>query len=299
MAKIVYTIGEMRGSVGNITYSKNAYGSVVKKKGRPPKFSTTQANLQKSRFKYLSQYWSANLDDSQRLAWDNASINFPHTNSLGVTIYLTGFNLFEEFNGTLLLIGQPIINVPPTPVSVPTPTAVLLTADAGTQTITGEIQPNPVPVGTTYVIFITSPYKQGVSNFQNKLRYGTRTNGWDGSQASVSTQYTAIFGSLIAGMKISASVFAVDNATGIRSGIVQTTTTIANNVQVAMSINPVSGSYIIGELAVGQTSLAQGNVLLYPDAFNITLENVVGTFQVGESLLASGSGADSTIISIP
>lgn len=104
----------MRGSVGGATYGNSPAGFTKRNKPVPIQPISAVRTTTRSRFTYIQGLWRT-LDDDQRTAWQAATINFPRVNSLGITYYLTGINLFCYCNMGQLYIGQPIITDPPAP----------------------------------------------------------------------------------------------------------------------------------------------------------------------------------------
>lgn len=104
----------MRGKVGGALYGNSPAGFTKRNKPVPIQPISAARTSVRSRFSYLQGLWKT-LTDAQRTAWQAATINFPRVNSLGITYYLTGINLFCYCNMGQLYIGQPVILDPPAP----------------------------------------------------------------------------------------------------------------------------------------------------------------------------------------
>ena len=119
-----------RGKVGGHVASKNRAGSYLRSKVTPvnPR-SLSQVNV-RQRLSTLSIAWRG-LTASQRLQWNRAVENFAKTDIFGDLRNPSGFNLFQRLNNNLLSTGSAQINVPPTPVAVPSLTSLTPTCSTG------------------------------------------------------------------------------------------------------------------------------------------------------------------------
>lgn len=105
--------GELRGSIGGITFSRNKAGAVIRSKTKnnfvKPLLKIKIMNI----FGYLSNYWNTTLDDTQRGDWEDYAGLTPLTNSLHETYYMSGLNAFIRANSIGIKISQPIIEEAP------------------------------------------------------------------------------------------------------------------------------------------------------------------------------------------
>jgi len=301
MAKIIFGNGVtgIRGKAGGMVYSANAFGAVLKTKSNPKTNKTNAAYAAKSKFLYLGQYWSATLTQLERDSWDAAKVNFPQTDAFGNTILLTGFDLFQKFNGNLLLIEEPLITLPPAPVVVNPNTAIIVTANLAMEELNREIQPNPIPANLKTVLNVTSPYPQGVTNFSNRLRFGQHTLIGGGININVYAVYIQRFGQLIAGQKIGYLGYNVDITSGIESGRITGNVTINNYLYRALRLSGAVGTFQLDDVITGSLSGTTATVdkQVAPGAINY--KDFSGSFQIGDVITGSISGATGTVDRVP
>lgn len=301
MAIILFGGGtsDLRGSAGGNTWSKNAFGNYQKSKPNPKTNKTERAYIAKGNFIELAQMWSATLTQVQRDAWIAARPNFPQTNVFGQTILLTGFALFQKFNGNLKLIGQNVILLPPVPTAVPANTSLELSANIAMEEVFGQIIPNPTPASVLAPIYITAPYPQGVSNYNNRLRLGGITTTGGGQLSNLFLAYVRKFGSLISGQKISTLIYNIDTSTGIESGKLTVTCTIDDFEYFAYRMSGVVGTFVAGEAVLFSGSGATGDIYKVYDSQTIAISNRVGVPSIGQMVTGGTSGATGFVSHLP
>lgn len=121
MALIKYGGGVIgaSGSVGGTTFARNRFGNYKRSRTKPVNPKSEGQNLIRSALAYLSQYWSANLNDEQRGGWNTYAAAVPFLNRLGEQVFLTGFNMFLrsniiriQANLALVLNGPTVLTLP-------------------------------------------------------------------------------------------------------------------------------------------------------------------------------------------
>jgi len=119
MAKVKYgpIIGSMSGSVGGSTYSRNRYGTYIRRRAIPVVSTTPAALAAKARFGAASQAYQS-LSAAQKLAWNTWALTNPVTDRLGDPQALTGHAAFigswtrANFSGGTPLDEPPVIAAP-------------------------------------------------------------------------------------------------------------------------------------------------------------------------------------------
>lgn len=86
-------ISEIRGSVGNQTFSRNAHGNIVKEKLVQTVTNTAKQIETRGVMADAVIAWQG-LDDSERREWQQFAKLFPRKNSLGKQYILSGYGLF-------------------------------------------------------------------------------------------------------------------------------------------------------------------------------------------------------------
>lgn len=128
MAKILFGagVGDARGSVGALTFSKGRNGAIIRTKVSPVQPRTSSVLTIRGQFSSLSKVWANTLTDNQRLAWIALAATTTYTNVFGNSYHPTGLQLFQSCNRNLDVIGEAHIEDAPANLDV----TGLLTVDA-------------------------------------------------------------------------------------------------------------------------------------------------------------------------
>ena len=86
-------ISEIRGSVGDRTFSKNAYGPYVKQKLIQTNPNTAKQIGRRTQLRMAVESWQA-FNDETRMLWSNWAKENPVRNSLGKKVILSGYNMY-------------------------------------------------------------------------------------------------------------------------------------------------------------------------------------------------------------
>ena len=112
MARITYTLGELMGSVGGLTFQRNSAGAIVRQRPIPSKQTTTRQSISHAaHIKWLFEWQK--LTQSQRDAWNVYADTFTKINKFGQVKFITGQNWFETSNYYMEVIGEAIMTSPP------------------------------------------------------------------------------------------------------------------------------------------------------------------------------------------
>lgn len=114
MARIIYSpvITEIKGSIGGMTFQKNASGTIARLKPRKPKTNTQKQRDQQPRTKLLQQYWQ-NLTLAQKIEWNTFAGNHNKIGLNGQEKKLTGYQWFLTINQNRALFGDSFLEEPP------------------------------------------------------------------------------------------------------------------------------------------------------------------------------------------
>jgi hypothetical protein len=221
------TFGPFSGSVGSITYSKNKGGYYRKLKSNPTNPQTVYQTFARSLLAGFSSIWASSLTDAERLSWQNASLDYPYTNSLGVTYYLSGSDLFITLSVNLVLISiLPNFTAPAFQGSAAmtsfTPAVVGATSVEIDFT---SIQSAPDP--SDFLIWGTPQFSNGIYNYKKRLRQFTVITNATVLPADVTAAFVLRFGAVPpTGAKQGWGIASVNTETG-NAGTRMTSTTIA------------------------------------------------------------------------
>ena len=218
MAKVTMGIivSEIRGKVSGNVFSKNKGGAIVRNKVTPINRRSVNQQEQRQTLAALSASWRG-LTDAQRLSWNNASPNFPQSDSLGQTIFLSGEQLYIRCNMNLILTGNAQITDAPTPASFEVLSFTSLTATADDGVISLAFAPT-VPAGFELVVRATAPYSAGKSFVPNSaFRFIQSIAPAATSPQALTTNYALVHGAITGatGQKIAIEMFLVEQASGL------------------------------------------------------------------------------------
>lgn len=105
---------DMKGKSGGSVFARNKGGLYFRNNpGAVQKKSISWAN-QKSRFTALSTSWRA-LTNEQRIAWEEAAVNYPAQDAWGNSYNPSGYQLYMRLNGTLSSYDFDLISTPASP----------------------------------------------------------------------------------------------------------------------------------------------------------------------------------------
>jgi hypothetical protein len=110
MARVTYgaLITELAGSIGGITFHKNASGNIARLKPNMPMIASPAQAVQQNKLNSLIAIWPT-LTLVQKTSWNNLAVAHDHINEFGEVKTLNGFQWFMSCNLNLLQIDQAII----------------------------------------------------------------------------------------------------------------------------------------------------------------------------------------------
>jgi len=112
MARIVYTIGEIKGSIAGLTFQQNSSGKIVRARPQVRRTSTTKQQTAHQTQQNLLQQYQA-LTNTEKDLWNLYGKTFPKTNKYGQNKTLTGQNWFESINYQRLISALGSLAAPP------------------------------------------------------------------------------------------------------------------------------------------------------------------------------------------
>lgn len=147
MARIVYTLGELKGSVGGLTFQQNSSGQIVRQRPQVSRTSTIkQQQAHQNHIGLLQRYQALSNDDKD--LWNTYASTYVKINKFGQDKTLTGQNWFESLNFQRDMRSLSQFDTPPDhilPPDVPVfsillyPDAIKIHSDTGFTTDTSEI----------------------------------------------------------------------------------------------------------------------------------------------------------------
>ena len=209
-------VSEIRGKIAATVFARNKGGQVIRNRITPINRRSVGQSSQRQLLAALAAQWRG-LTQAQRDSWNAAAPNFPQSDNLGQTIYLSGEQLYVRCNANLVLIGQSQITTAPAPTSFATLAFTSLTATADDQAISLAFTPT-VPTGYNLVVRATAPLSAGKDFVSpSAFRFITNLAAAATSPADLATVYANVFGSIVngTGQKIFIEMFLVEIASGL------------------------------------------------------------------------------------
>lgn len=196
-------VGQLSGSTGSTTASHNSQGSYFRSKVKPVNPNTTAQNFVRDRFALPSESWRG-LTDAQRQGWKSLGAQMTAVDALGNPYTLNGFQAYMSVNRYRLQLNLTVLSSAPALTSASWLTALgPIVADSVVPTFTVAFTPTPVPANSYLLIRATRPISPGRS-FIGPTQYRNMftVNPAGASPADILANYTARFGTLIAGYKV-------------------------------------------------------------------------------------------------
>lgn len=163
-------VGQISGSVGGMTYSRNRYGTYLRRRAHPTRSESVYAMGAKGRLGTISRAWSARTD-AERAAWYTWASNNPVTDKMGQKQALAGNAAYMMINGRLFAAGAPLLTVPPVGYAPPGLAELTLVADIGAGAVSVAFTGTPLAAGCR--IWVQAAVTDGGSQsyVKNKLRF--------------------------------------------------------------------------------------------------------------------------------
>jgi hypothetical protein len=113
MARVTYgeSITEYAGSIGGVTFLRNASGPIAKLRANPPVNPSPGQAYYQQRMAYLISYWPT-LSQANKDTWDAHALAHDHTTPWGIPKTLSGYQWFILCNMLRMHFHTSPINVP-------------------------------------------------------------------------------------------------------------------------------------------------------------------------------------------
>jgi len=112
-------IAQGSGSLNGLTFSHNRYGSYLRNRSTPVNPNTARQQAARNAFAQAAVHWSGTLTEANRVAWNDYAAAVPVLNSIGQTVFLTGFAMFLRSASMAILAGETIVAAGPTVLTLP------------------------------------------------------------------------------------------------------------------------------------------------------------------------------------
>lgn len=221
LIKLTAFIDQVSGKLNGTVFSRNRGGAYVRSKSKPSNPQTAAQMAVRSAFGAISQLWGK-LSEEARSAWNASVGNYPYINRLGDSKTLSGFALHQKLNRNLQIIGENLVDLPPSPASPISVASLTATAEfiAGTEewgmTLGGPYASEGADTSTKFVVYATPKLREGVGNFDNLLREIDVMSATAGSNLNLDVldAYTAKFGVPEVGAKYGFKIVGISITSG-------------------------------------------------------------------------------------
>ena len=167
MARVTYGSGvtELAGSIGGVTYQKNASGNIAKLRANPVvNPSALQSDYQRNMAQIVS-FWPT-LSQANKDLWDAFAIAHNHTTPWAETKTLSGYQWFVSCNCNRLLISQSILSTPPAWLAFSPPDQFVLQTSSTYLRLYWSTPWNPA---TYWAIYASLPLRQSSLKLRRSL----------------------------------------------------------------------------------------------------------------------------------
>jgi len=218
MAKIIPgpMVGQISGSIGATTFSRNRYGLYTRRRTNPTNPNTIYQQEARSYLATASSAFAA-LTTAQKLAWEGFAKANPVTDNLGQTVTLAPNAAYVMLNSRLLRLGESQLTTPPI---VPAPTgltSLTLTADIGAGNVEVAYTSTPLGADDHLAVWAAVCPSPGVNYVKNLLKLVQVSAAAQASPLDIETAVTARFGTLAVGMTVHVQCQVWNDATGLAS----------------------------------------------------------------------------------
>lgn len=189
-------ITDLRGSVGDVTFSRNQGGIYAKRRTVMPPSNTVWQQYARSAMEVLSQAWSAYLTDTARQSWRAYAHAWPQRDTWGTPTATNGYTRFVQVNFQFMRLAaqnnypdppeySDVLTVLPPPSGPLSPPQVQASATAGPDSVTVTLPPanyDPAPAGLILYAYQSpgcSAGKSYPSSFRRAASVNSNVPPWD------------------------------------------------------------------------------------------------------------------------
>lgn len=193
-------VSEISGKIAATVFTRNRGGNVIRNRRTPINRRSVSQSQRRQGLGNLASSWRG-LTQTQRNTWIGATGNFPYQNTLGETKYLSGEQLFVQFNQNLLLIGAATVTDAPPAFAFATFTIALTATSVPALSLA--FTPTPLTADNNLAVYATASLSPGIAApNSSKFRYITTIAAAAASPANILAAYQAVFGDPVADQKI-------------------------------------------------------------------------------------------------
>lgn len=220
--------GQISGSIGSTTFSRNRYGAYTRVRSLPVQPDTIYQQDARGILSTASQGW-AGLSDAQRASWKSWAQQNPITDRLGTSQILSGNAAYVKINARRAACGDAALTTPPLAAAPPGLLSIVLDGDIGAGDMDVTFTATPLAAGLKLYLQGALLLGNGKTYYKNHLRFLGLSAAAQASPFDVQTLFADRLGTLVVGMRAVVLASVYDSATGLisqplSSAVVLTTT---------------------------------------------------------------------------
>ncbi|MCK5603121.1 hypothetical protein KAR91_14655 [Candidatus Pacearchaeota archaeon] len=194
-------ISEISGKIAATIFTRNKGGNIIRNRRTPINRRSVAQSTRRQALGNLASSWRG-ITQSQRNGWNGATGNFPYQNTLGETKFLSGEQLYVQFNANLLLIGSAVIEDVPAPFGFATFVISCTAADA-IPALSLVFSPSPLTADNNLAVFATPNLSPGIASPNaSKFRFLENIAPSDTTPTDLLATFQALFGDPVEAQKI-------------------------------------------------------------------------------------------------
>lgn len=173
MARFVNSIGAIAGKVGNLVFTRNRYGEVLRRRGVPVNTRTAAQRLSRGNLSGAAAYWRGVIAPAGNdVAWNAFAANFPLHQGKGTkqAVTVTGEAFSVAINALRARLGLAPLSAPPDTWGTEQPTSVTAAAVGTTSIIISAVGGVTLDASHALMVKATGPLSAGIS-FIGKSKY--------------------------------------------------------------------------------------------------------------------------------
>lgn len=215
MAKIKFQehVAAMSGKLNGSVFASNRSGAYVRTNSKQIRSNTNAQQNIRSLFKNLATDW-AQLTEAERLAWNNAIVNYPIGSFYKEGGFPTGNVLYNTINGNIVRAGGIKITLPPERVPASQISNFSILSATVDDSIFLNIAPLIVPLNMCLQVQATKPISSGFMSNNSQVRIIKMLQENDSTTLNFYQDYVNNFGHLVIGQKIFFRISMINKLSG-------------------------------------------------------------------------------------
>jgi hypothetical protein len=199
MARFTPILGNIAGSIGANTFTRNRYGMVIRRRAVPVNVRSIAQRLTRGILSAASAFWRQVIEPSNTaIAWNAFAANFALHQGKGnkTAVFVTGQAFSVAINSMRSLLGLPAIVSPPQTWGTDQPTSITAACVGATSIIMSAIGGVTPDASDMFLIKCTSPISRGV-RFIGKSKFRVIYKGAIAAlPMDLTAQYQAVWSNL-------------------------------------------------------------------------------------------------------